>query len=336
MRKLAREALFTAGSWYHHLAASRPVWWGISNRGARRFWRDNAEPLTAKEQEILASLRERGIAVTHIGDLLPPAVFDELWGYAEGRWADPVVQAIARDRERAPLDAKGVKKSFLVPLWEGPFDPAQGKPLLDLAHPFIGFSLSHPVLKIVAAYLGLAPKFRDWRLEATVPTPEGMRPRASQRWHRDQEDQKLVKTFLYLNDVDEVAGPFMYVKGAHVGGRWAGLFPRVPPRGTLPMPEDVDRHIPWPDVRTCTGPAGTFIFCDTTGLHQGGYAKSKHRLMHTSVYTTAASPWPIRYAYPSTPLGASPQFLPGIEALSPLARFAVANDPRQRPPKYFR
>ena len=136
-----------------------------------------------------------------------------------------------------------------------------------------------------------------------------------------------MKTFLYLNDVDESAGPFMYVTGAHPDGKWAHLFPRVPPRGTLPMPEDVDSHIPWQDVHTCTGRAGTFILCDTSGLHQGGYAKSKHRLMYTSVYTTAAAPWPIRYRYPDG-------FRP--DGLSALARFAVENDPRQRPPKYFR
>lgn len=319
-RSIIREGVFILGSWYHHLTASRPVWWGISNRKARRFWRDHAEPLTTAEQEIVDSLRARGIAVTHISNLLPPAVFGELKGYAERRWNDPAIQATARDREHAPLDAKGVKKSFLVPLWEG-------EHMLDLAHPFLRFSLSAPILRIVGSYLGLAPKFRDWRLEATVPTPEGQRARASQRWHRDQEDQRLVKTFLYLNDVDESSGPFMYVEEAQEGGRWDRLFPRVPPRGTLPMPEDVDRHIPWPDVRTCTGTAGTFILCDTSGLHQGGYAKSKHRLMYTSIYTTAASPWPIRYRYPD-----------GFrsDSLPPLARFAVANDPRQKPPKYFR
>lgn len=319
-KKLIREAVFTTGSWYHQLAASHPVWWGIVNRRARRFWVEHAEPLTEREEAILRSLGERGIAVVSITDILPPAVFDELRRFAERRWGDPAIQAIAAERARAPLDAKGVKKSFLVPLWEG-------ERTIDLAHPFIRFSLSAPILRVVAVYLGLAPKFRDWRLEATVPTPEGMRPRASQRWHRDQEDQKLVKTFLYLNDVDEASGPFMYVEGAHVGGRWQELFPRVPPRGTLPMPEDVDSRIPWPDVRTCTGPAGTLIFCDTSGLHQGGYAKSKHRLMYTSVYTTAAAPWPIRYRYPEAFQS---------DELNPLARFAVANDPTQRPPKYFR
>lgn len=336
MRRLVRKAAFILGSWYHHAMASRLVWWHLSNAKARRAWTRYAEPLTPQEQAIVDSIRRTGIAVAHIDNLLSPVVFAELRRYAAKRWNNPEIRAVAKDRERAPLDAQGVKKSFLVSLWEG-------EHVLDFSHPFIRLSVSAPLLRIVGAYLGLAPKFRDWRLEVTVPTPEGMRPRASQRWHRDQEDQKLIKVFLYLSDVDEAAGPFMYVQYAHPVGKWRNLFPRIPPRGSLPMPEDVDRHIPWDDVVTLTGRAGTIIFCDTSGLHQGGYAKSTHRLMYTSIYTTAASPWPIRYAYPPgfTPLPGSHGWEAVVTAftsrgLGPLAAFAVDNNPRQRPPKYFR
>lgn len=321
IKRFVRFLFSLLGSGYHRLMATQLVWWHIANRRGRRLWRELAPTLTPRESELVASLRERGIAVASIFELFDPSIFAELSGYAERRWDDPVVQSTAAERVRAPLEAgPGVKKSFLVSLWEG-------ERRLDLGHPFIRFSLSEPILRVVSTYLGAAPKFRDWRLEATVPTPQEVRPRASQRWHRDQEDQKLVKVFLYLSDVDESAGPFMYVQYAHPGGKWQYLFPRVPPRGTLPMPPDVDSFIPWPDVLVSTGSAGTLIFCDTSGLHQGGYAKSKHRLMLTAIYTTAASPWPIRYAYP-----------PGFQAdgLTPLARFAVENNPRQRPPKYFR
>lgn len=329
IKRPIREAVFSLGSYYHHLMASRPVWWGISNRSARRFWSKHRSPLASGEQSIVDSLLATGIAVTSFRDLFDDENFGELQRYALRRWNDPRVQAEASERARAPLvlDAGKKKKSFLVKLWAGPFQTDQGKPFLDLKNPFIRFSLSRPILEIVGSYLGLAPKFRDWRLEATVPSPAELRRKTSQRWHRDQEDLRLVKVFLYLNDVDESAGPFMYLERSQAGGRWERLFGRVPPRGSLPMPPDIDRHIPWDEVRTCTGPAGTLVFCDTNGLHQGGYATSRHRLMYTSIYTTAASPWPIRYAYP-------PDFR--TEDLTALARFAVGNNPRQRRPKYFR
>lgn len=321
MRALARNLLMILGSWYHHFMASRFVWWHIRNRRSRKLWQEaNIAPSPA-EARMVARLNDCGIAIGHVSEFFPSNVFEELSRYAAARWDDPSIRSIASERAQSlSPTVPGVKKSFLVSLWKGDHT-------LDPRSPFLRYSLSDPLLHVVGAYLEMYPKFRDWRLEVTVPTPEGMRPRASQRWHRDQEDQKLVKVFLYLNDVDENAGPFMYVKHAHPAGKWRDLFPRKPPRGSLPMPENVDDFIPWPDVEVCTGKAGTIVFCDTSGLHQGGYAKTKHRLMYTSIYTTSGSPWPIRYRYPENFTS---------DALSAMARFAVENNPHQRAPKYFR
>ena len=43
------------------------------------------------------------------------------------------------------------------------------------------------------------------------------------------------------------------------------------------------------------GKAGTMIFCDTAGIHRGGYATKNERIMFTAGYRTPASPWPVRY-----------------------------------------
>ena len=64
--------------------------------------------------------------------------------------------------------------------------------------------------------------------------PEGSEAVSSQRWHRDPEDRKLCKVFIYLNDVDENAGHFTYVKGSHYLGKWGKLFPQKPPKGFYP------------------------------------------------------------------------------------------------------
>ena len=43
--------------------------------------------------------------------------------------------------------------------------------------------------------------------------------RDSQLWHRDPaNDEHLLKVFVYLTDVDEGAGPFMYAAGTHPEG----------------------------------------------------------------------------------------------------------------------
>ena len=93
------------------------------------------------------------------------------------------------------------------------------------------------------------------------------------------------------------------------------------------MPENEDQIIPREDVAVMVGKAGTLIFCDTTGLHRGGFAVEGHRLMYTSVYASSASLWPIRYSYPA-------KFDPS--GLAPEVRFAVENDPHQREPRYYR
>ena len=323
-----RDAVFTLGSWYYRLSALEPIW-RLKNWNPRRLYRRYAPELRPAEAALALSLAADGVAVCHMDDLFPPEVFQGLLEMARARWSAPEVASAVRERAAIAASGekpKGVRKFFLVDLWDGPRDPLGGRVLLDPAHPFIRFSLADPILRIVAAYLGMLSKFRFWHLEATIPAGR-VGPLGSQRWHRDPEDQKLVKVFLYLSDVDDSSGPFTYLAASHASGRWRHLFPLAPPRGSLPMPPDEDRFIPKEGVREFAGRAGTIIFCDTTGLHRGGLARESPRLMYTSVYTSPASPWPIRYAYPSN-------F--NVAWLSPLARFAVANRPHQRPPKYFR
>lgn len=328
MKQFLRSALSFAGSFYYRIRAVPWVWESLLNRKARRLWRAYPAALTTAEAAALGSLNKTGIAVVHISDFFPAGIFAELRSYAQRRWASSEVQAAVEARRRLFIAGKPkLRKSFLVDLWAGSSGTAAGHPLLELTHPFLRFSLSQPILTVVNAYLGMFSKFRLWHLEATLPLPPNIPASNSQRWHRDYEDRKLVKVFLYLNDVDESAGPFTYLKRSHAGGAWRGLFPMRPPRGTLAMPSNVDELVPPADVVRCTGQAGTLIFCDTSGLHKGGLAISGHRLMHTASYTSSASLWPIRYAYP-------PEFKPPAD-LSPAARFAIENDPRQREPRFY-
>jgi len=110
------------------------------------------------------------------------------------------------------------------------------------------------------------------------------------------------------------------------GGKWRSLFAQQPPSGSPKMPPGVDIDIPTDDVKVCTGAAGTIVFADTSGLHRGGFARECERLMYTSIYTPPGSWDPITYAYPE-------RFaLPST--LTPLQRFALANDPHQHEPRW--
>lgn len=303
----------TGASLYHRLRNSELGWQAVNLLARLRYLRGRI-PLTPAEAAVAASLRERGIAVTHLNEFFPSEVFAELRHFAEARWQAVAPRETFAERSRR-LGAK-TKNLFLVDLWDSSTIFGEAGPhALDLAHPFIRFSVSAPVLGVVSRYLGMLPKFREFFLQATIPVPAGEAPYASQRWHADPDDRKLVKTFLYVNDVDESAGPFTYIEGTHRGGRRRHLFPFDPERGRHPDPAFVARVIPPSDILRCTGRAGTIIFCDTSGIHRGGYATSKPRIMYTSVYTTRASARATRFTRP-------PGFQPEAIA-SPVVRYAV-------------
>jgi hypothetical protein len=116
----------------------------------------------------------------------------------------------------------------------------------------------------------------------TVPYPRSERI-ASQQWHRDPEDEHVVKVFVYFTEVDEEAGPFEYVRGSSAGGRYADLWPWADGHRYVEA-EELEAAVPPEDRLTVTGPAGTAIVCDTGGFHRGGFAQSRPRVLSTSTY----------------------------------------------------
>jgi hypothetical protein len=106
---------------------------------------------------------------------------------------------------------------------------------------------------------------------------------ASQRWHRDPEDEHVVKVFVYFSDVDEEAGPFEYVRGSTAGGRYGHLWPwgdgpRYPPA------DELEASVAAEDRLAVTGSAGTVILCDTGGFHRGGFARTKPRILSIATF----------------------------------------------------
>ena len=101
----------------------------------------------------------------------------------------------------------------------------------------------------------------------------------SQNWHRDPESECVIKVMVYFRDVDEDSGPLEYVRGSHLG-KYLDL---VAP-GSYATRADADSLIADADrVRFCV-PAGTVLFVNTSGMHRGGYTKSKPRLSGVWTY----------------------------------------------------
>jgi ectoine hydroxylase-related dioxygenase (phytanoyl-CoA dioxygenase family) len=171
------------------------------------------------------------------------------------------------------------------------------------------------ILDIVNSYMQMYTKLNYYYLTQTIPVCN-TRATYSQCWHRDPEEPRMCKMFIYLSDVDETAGPFIYIPYTVRGQKWSHLFPQKPPSGNYP-PEESVKKLPQHETRlTITGTAGIVIFCDTTGLHRGGYATVKDRVMFTAFYTSPRWSEPQRYKRSDT----SGRYL---KDLSPQARYAL-------------
>ena len=244
------------------------------------------------EQRALEELRRDGIAVLSFGELLRD---DRLWYDLKAQATEFAQQAAARvppGMER-PAD----KNDYLIRRFGGMTAMVDRNPVATLTanDPLIRFAASDAVLNIVNGYRGTHTKLVDLDTWYTVPFPSADERVASQRWHRDPEDQHVVKVFVYFTDVDEDSGPFQYVKGSPEGGRYGDLWPwsramssRLPwaRRRLYPSEKRVEKRIAADDVATITGPAGTVIFCDTSGLHRGGFAKQRERVLSYHAYVS--------------------------------------------------
>jgi hypothetical protein len=262
------------------------------------------------QQRVLEEMRRDGIAVVPFHQLFEDG---RVWAELEadvGEFARAtaglVPELLARDDDKAYIarrfvirrtgEAKGRKWKF------------------SLTDPWLALGLSDEILGVVNAYRGEPTHLIDLDNWYTIPDPNAGERIESQRWHRDPWDNHIVKVFVYFSDVDEHAGPFEYVRGSPAGHRYGELWPWVP-EGIYPPQEEFEDAVAAEDCLTVTGPAGTVIFCDTSGFHRGGAASSKPRI---SSYHTYVCP----------PTHKSPRFRVDWrddgDDLSPAARAAIS------------
>lgn len=239
--------------------------------------------LSAEQRNVIRQLDQNGIAITSVdrcgGEL---SNFEELADSVSRLLSDRDAELSALKHRAAQGDGAIGEKTFNVELLGSPlqFDP-------DCV--YAKFALQDFVKGIADAYLRMSAELRYYNVWKTFAT--SARPRESQLWHFDREDNYILKVFLYLDDVDESAGPFTYAPGTHrKGPRWnrqPAFFLEDNVRRS--SDEQMSRVVPKSEWIRATGRRGTLIFADTRGFHKGGEAREKDRLMYTCMYTSPAS-----------------------------------------------
>jgi hypothetical protein len=81
-----------------------------------------------------------------------------------------------------------------------------------------------------------------------------------QKFHRDTEDWLAFRVTVYLTEVDDAAGPHVYVKGTHLDRRTR----RLPV-----LEDDALRQRLGAHIQRQTGAQGFGFAVDTAGLHKG-------------------------------------------------------------------
>jgi hypothetical protein len=255
----------------------------LSNRRSRRHYARERPALDEAQSRVLDSLEREGYAVLPFSELFPDeglraAVDEEMDGFARS-----TEEALAREGagDTDPALRRREGKEFVVRLWSYDVE------LTD--EPWLRAALSHRLLDVANAYLHMWSKLEYVDAWYSVPEAADTERRSSQRWHRDYNDRRLLKAFLYLVDVDEGTGPFEYVPGSTGGGPYSDEWPWEPLGTNYPPHEELVERVPESAIRTFTAPRGTLILCDTSGFHRGGFATTKPRVLATATYSSPAS-----------------------------------------------
>ncbi len=242
---------------------------------------NNKSPLSGIEKSITKTLNSDGIAVTSVEEL-----FDN---DSEFLALKEATRRLLEDKKSEIDDLKSKVNDQAIGDKTFNLEMLGSELTFDTESAFARFALNNRLLNIANAYFGMYAKLRYYNVWKTFAS-QG-KARESQLWHFDREDNYILKLFLYLDDVDEGAGPFTYAPGTHRKGQFRSIEPEFFIEGGVRRTTDDQMNAVFPkeNWKKGTGKKGTIIFADTRGFHKGGEARTKDRLMYTCMYTSRAS-----------------------------------------------
>jgi hypothetical protein len=258
-------------------------YWELNNTNAKRLFEINKPTLTNIQERVLTDLNTFGIAIAHYHELFADRQFwDDLYKDVS-QWLE---SAEVKEKERSYLEKDHLTphgKKYIVMRYKGVTIPPDSA-LLEIG-------LRQELLNVANSYLGRFSRLYHADVWNTIPLTQRAQLTGSQRWHRDPEDIKLLKIFLYLTDVEITSGPLHYIRNSRGGEKYGHLWPQKLPLGSHPPAEELEAKLSPDDLQVCLYPAGTFVFVDTTGFHMGGRASESRRVLATWAYVSEVAPW---------------------------------------------
>jgi hypothetical protein len=131
------------------------------------------------------------------------------------------------------------------------------------------------ILRLASAFLGCTPTLCSVGVRWSFPDPKS--PDVTQGFHRDPDDWRFLKVFVYLTDVDAESGPHVYVAGSHKT--------RISWRARTYPQEQLEARFGKQSMRAVLGAPGTTFVADTSGIHAGIPPQRAPRLLLQAQYS---------------------------------------------------
>lgn len=170
--------------------------------------------------------------------------------------------------------------------WTRLLDEDMEQGMLPSNNPFVSFAIQPAVLSVLSRRLGELPQL-DYVL-LTLSHGDSKELAYSQLWHRDHDDVRTIKLFVYLTDViSEADGPFTFLP-AHVSDRF-GFSIKSHRRDSEILP-----RVKCADVIAMMAPRLTTFMVETSRcLHMGSRMTPGHeRLLYTATFITVPRLYP--------------------------------------------
>jgi hypothetical protein len=225
--------------------------------------------LTLSELKILEDCRQKGVSVTSL-EALGIATTPQLLQAAERYLA---IMDETADSTLGTADRPALPQIYTV---------------ADLPE-FANWATDRRLLGMVENYIGLPVKFQGVHLRRDFSNEK---PVTTELWHRDDEDRRIIKVFVYLTDVGEENGPFEYIPRDRVSRFKAWRIQSRVLGGRKRGQLGIDDHematlVPRSAWEACPCPAGTVVFADTGAIFHHGKSRQKSRSAIFFVYTAA-------------------------------------------------
>ncbi|AOE64656.1 phytanoyl-CoA dioxygenase family protein [Pseudomonas corrugata] len=220
------------------------------------------------EAHIASVVSELEASGALVGPRLPAEAIQYLLKYAEAHPCfadrDQTKGFYLRDKAKAETSLK--KELLLAQYFNAEHDAMIAKIAND---PYL--------LSVAASYLKVPPKLMSVNMWWTFPAnaSEEDRARHAHVFHFDLDDLKFVKFFFYLTDVDDQAGPHVFVKTSNRKIKYKSpMF-----RSRRFTDEEIVSGYGEENIVKVLGPAGTCLIEDTITVHKGMTPVSSARLM---------------------------------------------------------